>query len=1059
MKNILFLKKTLLLVLFFCSSVLTINAQSSANVNDIMLQSFGWDMHIQPSVVAEGGLYNYLNNRAAGYASAGFNLIWLPPPSKSTGGVGYIPTELFNFTQTSYGSEAQLRTLLSTLNTSSPKIHPMADIVVNHRGGSTNWTDFTNPTWDCSSITNNDEANFVTITGVRPCGTADTGEDFNAARDLDHTNLQVQNGIKEYLTRLKSLGFDSWRWDVAKGFSASYFGDYISSSAPYASVGEYWDGSINNLKTWIDGTGKKSAAFDFALYYNTLQPAFNNGNYSVLAGNPGLAGQFGYADKSVTFVDNHDTFVKSGSFTSNDNIMKAYAYILTHPGIPCVFLPHYHGGTYKKDGVTVVYTANETAINAIMAVRKANGINAYSTVVVSNSGSFYSATIDNKVAVKIGPGMWNPGAGWVLKASGTDYAIWDKGTVVDVPSLTISQVGGTFTTGTTVNVVLTANNTASTIYYTLDGSAPTTSSASAIGTKTLAITANTTLKAFVKNTANVSSAVYTETYTFGTPPTFTVYFKKPSTWNAAVKVYYWGTTGTASAVTWPGVAMTQDCGDWYKFTFPSTVSATNLLFNDGTLKTADLTATAGIKYFDSAWLSAEPANRCPVVTPDLTILPAGGTFTTGTTVSAVLTANVSTSTIYYTLDGSTPTTSSASAVGVITLPITANTTVKTFVKNVGGTSSAVKTETYTFATPTTFTVYFKKPSTWNAAVKIYYWGTTGTTTAVTWPGVAMTQDCGDWYKFTFPSTVSASNLIFNDGTLKTGDLTATAGIKYYDAAWLSAEPANRCPVIAPNLTILSAGGTFTTGTTVSAVLTANVNTSTIYYTLDGTTPTTASSSAVGTKTILITASTTLKAMVINTVGTSSVIKTEIYTFVTVPTLTVYFKPPTSWTAVPKVHYWNAVPAGSVANTTWPGVTMVADVNGFYKYTITGPTSVNLIFNNGSSGTANQTADLLNKTNGYSYTWGASTAKVGLKEGVKAEITTVSLFPNPVSSLLQISSSSTALDYQIVAMNGSVVQTGKVNNNAIDVSNLKDGLYIVMIYFENGQEHQQKIIKK
>ena len=311
----LFFKKIMLLVILFSSSFLfSVKAQSASNANDIMLQAFGWDVYNQPSVSAEGGLYNYLNNRASAYATAGFNVLWLPPPSKSTGGTGYIPTELFNFSSTSYGTEAQLKTLLTSLNTSSPKIHPMADVVVNHRGGSTNWTDFTNPTWDCKSITSTDEANFVTITGTRPCGGPDTGEDFNEARDLDHNDSQVKNGVKEYLTKLKDLGFDSWRWDVEKGFSASFFGDYISASSPYASVGEYWDGNVNALKSWISGTGNKSAAFDFSLYYNALQPAFNNGNYGVLTGNPGLSGQFGFADKAVTFVDNHDTFVKSGNF-------------------------------------------------------------------------------------------------------------------------------------------------------------------------------------------------------------------------------------------------------------------------------------------------------------------------------------------------------------------------------------------------------------------------------------------------------------------------------------------------------------------------------------------------------------------------------------------------------------------------------------------------------------------------------------------------------------------------------------------------------------------------
>ena len=162
--------------------------------------------------------------------------------------------------------------------------------------------------------------------------------------------------------------------------------------------------------------------------------------------------------------------------------------------------------------------------------------------------------------------MWN-GTGWTLKASGTDYAVWEKTVVADVPSLTIAPTGGSFVTGTTVNVTLTANNTTSTIFYTLDGSAPTTASASAVGSKSLAITSSTTLKAFVRNTSNVSSAVSTEVYTFSTPPTFTVYFKKPASWSTSVKIYYWNPTGTAPAVTYPGVAMTLDCGDWYNILF------------------------------------------------------------------------------------------------------------------------------------------------------------------------------------------------------------------------------------------------------------------------------------------------------------------------------------------------------------------------------------------------------------------------------------------------------------------------------------------------------------
>ncbi|MNX59390.1 Glucan 1,4-alpha-maltotetraohydrolase precursor [compost metagenome] len=107
------LSRNILLLGMFIYFAFSSSATAQTFKDDIMLQAFGWDVHTQSSVSSEGGLYNYLNARASSYATAGFTVLWMPPPSKSTGGVGYIPTELFNFTQTVYGSEAQLTTLLT----------------------------------------------------------------------------------------------------------------------------------------------------------------------------------------------------------------------------------------------------------------------------------------------------------------------------------------------------------------------------------------------------------------------------------------------------------------------------------------------------------------------------------------------------------------------------------------------------------------------------------------------------------------------------------------------------------------------------------------------------------------------------------------------------------------------------------------------------------------------------------------------------------------------------------------------------------------------------------
>ena len=1151
-------KITLLLVLFSCF-ISSLFAQNVANGREVMIQGFHWTTDASTTK-----WYDVVKNNAANLQNAGFDAIWLPPPSKSTGGMGYIPTVWYDLNN-AQGTQAQLVSLITELHNKNIKV--LADIVVNHRGGTLGWYDFSTPSWNTPaqtwSICSNSN---ISASGQKGTGNPDydpaqaglkspgTTGLFTAARDLDHSNVEVRNGIKTWMLWLKNeIGFDGWRYDFVHGFDGKYIKEYNDATSPYFSVGELLEGDRNRIVKWLDytkaGTNTASStAFDFATK-SALQNAFNDNNLSYLKDGSGKAsGLIGvWPDKAVTMLDNHDTgpvpYGQDLWIFPGSKVLNGYAYILTHPGTPMVWWPHYFDWGIR------------TEIDKMIKLRKDNLLSSTSTLnIVAATNNLYAAIIDDKVAMKLGSDNWSPsGTGWTLKISGNNFAIWDKLGAVDVPSLTVSQVGGFFTTGTTVSTTLTANNSTSTIYYTLDGTTPTIASPSAVGSVTLSINATKTLNAFVRNTAGVNSTIRTETYTFGTLPTFTVYFKKPANWNAAVKVYYWSPTGTAPVVAWPGVSMTKDCGDWYSYTFPSTVSASNLLFNDGTLKTGDLTATAGIRYYDGAWLAGEPANRCPSIAPEVTISPVGGTFTTGSTVNVEVKANETTSTVYYTLDGTTPTTASPSAIGTKSLAITTNTTLKAIAVNTTGVSSAIKTETYTFVTPTTFTVYFKKPANWNAAVRVYYWGTTGTATTVAWPGVSMTKDCDDWYSYTFPSTVSASNLLFNDGTLKTGDLTATAGIRYYDGAWLAGEPANRCPSIAPEVTISPVGGTFTTGSTVNVEVKANETTSTVYYTLDGTTPTTASPSAIGTKSLAITTNTTLKAIAVNTTGVSSAIKTETYTFVTPTTftvyfkkpanwnaavrvyywgttgtaptvawpgvamtkdcgdwysytfpstvsasnllfndgtlktadltatagiryydgawlagepanrcpvqttMTVYFKPPTNWTTTPKIHYWNAVPAGSATNTTWPGVNMTLDTNGFYKYTIVGPTSVNIIFNNGSSGTANQTPDLLNKTNGFSYIWG-STLKV--QDAKKPSITNeIIVYPNPVQESLQVSSASSVLRYSVISSQGAVVLEGNLKDSTIDMTSLSAGMYFVKLQLENGEEVFHKIVKK
>lgn len=113
----------------------------------VMMQGFYWD--VQP-----GGVWNdTLITRAAQLGAAGFDGIWLPPPSKgaATGfDVGYTPYDYYdlgtydscagNTTQgqggclaTRYGTFASLRQAIQVLQSHGLEVY--ADIVLNHRSG------------------------------------------------------------------------------------------------------------------------------------------------------------------------------------------------------------------------------------------------------------------------------------------------------------------------------------------------------------------------------------------------------------------------------------------------------------------------------------------------------------------------------------------------------------------------------------------------------------------------------------------------------------------------------------------------------------------------------------------------------------------------------------------------------------------------------------------------------------------------------------------------------------------------------------------------------------
>ena len=393
----------------------------------VMLQGFIWEANSQGAGQTRQPVprnwYAHVRSNLPHLVQGQFDLIWLPPPSQGND-TGYYPTQYFSL-RSSYGGEKEQRLLLAALLRQG--IEPVADLVLNHRNGTTRWSDFTNPNWDTTAIARGDE--FWSASDLpnpadrrdrdaKLWGHPDTGMNNEGARDLDHRQAFVRRDLKQYLQMLRQAGYRGWRYDQVKGYAPEFVAEYNRDSRPSFSVGEYWDG-LEPIQRWLDGTKQTSRAFDFPTFYE-LKKLLENRDYPGLqnltrSDSPGLLGR--RPAQAVTFLENHDTgFPQHSSDTYPQDgplLMQGYAFILTHPGIPCVYWKHYFEWNRGP------------AIAQLIKARKYAGIHDQSSVSTRVEQGSYVAEVGSTLVVKIGPALWQPDPGFfALEASGPDYAVW-----------------------------------------------------------------------------------------------------------------------------------------------------------------------------------------------------------------------------------------------------------------------------------------------------------------------------------------------------------------------------------------------------------------------------------------------------------------------------------------------------------------------------------------------------------------------------------------------------------------------------------------------------------
>lgn len=378
-----------------------------ANYDGVMLQGFYWDSYSDTQ-------WTNLTSQAD-ELSKYFNLIWVPQSGwcKSTRDMGYYPRYWFN-QNSAFGTEKELRTMISTFKAKGTGI--IADVVVNHKNGVSNWCDFANETvtgkntgkiysvtWDNTDykqICNDDEANTATKSEAKGQikGAKDTGLGDKGCRDLDHTNLTTQQNIKTYEDfLLNEMGYTGFRYDFVKGYDPKYIKMYNEASKPKFSVGEYWHGAVTTVskkddhpfggvKDWVEATGKTSAAFDFPMKY-LIKGAFNDGNWKLLAQNltstlVGIEPRY-----AVTFIDNHDTGEPHDNpDPQRANVEAANAYILAMPGTPCVWISHWK--SYKYTIKKCILARKIAGVTNTSRILKSEGQdNGYVLIVKGNKGN------------------------------------------------------------------------------------------------------------------------------------------------------------------------------------------------------------------------------------------------------------------------------------------------------------------------------------------------------------------------------------------------------------------------------------------------------------------------------------------------------------------------------------------------------------------------------------------------------------------------------------------------------------------------------------------------
>ena len=368
-------------------------------LNGVMIQYFEWNL------ADDGKHWERLKNDAAHLKEIGVSAVWIPPAYKGTfsGDVGYGAYDLWDLgefnqkgtVRTKYGTKEELIDAINELHKYGINVY--LDAVLNHKGGADEterflaievdpenrneeisepkeiegWTKFTFPgrnkkysefEWNYTLFSGVDYDNLTGKTAIYKIAGENKGwaenvdselgnYDYLMNADVDYSHPEVRNEIINWgKWVVNELNLDGFRMDAVKHISEDFIKEFLIEvrkvyGEKFYSVGEYWKGDLDTLKTYLENIGYETDLFDVGLHFNFHEASVEKENYdltTILDNSIMLMDPI----KAVTFVDNHDSQKGSALESEIESwfIPHAYAIILlSEKGYPCLFYGDYYG--------------------------------------------------------------------------------------------------------------------------------------------------------------------------------------------------------------------------------------------------------------------------------------------------------------------------------------------------------------------------------------------------------------------------------------------------------------------------------------------------------------------------------------------------------------------------------------------------------------------------------------------------------------------------------------------------------------------------------------------